>query len=232
MPTPTRPPTDDLVQVRRAPQRGTRDRETIEAILDAGVVCHLAYLHDDRPVVVPTLYGRDGDTMVVHGSSASRAMRAGAARLPVCATVTLLDGLVLARSGFHHSANYRSVVVHADAETVEDPAEKRRALRVLTEHVTPGRWEAIRQPDERELRATLVLRLPLAHASAKVRTGGINDDAPDLDREVWAGVVPVTTSFGTPQPDPGSRADAGYPTWSESTVAGTPAAPRAGGSAG
>jgi uncharacterized protein len=198
---------DDLVRVRRAPERASDDRDLIEAILDTTPVCHLGYLHDGRPVVVPTLFGRDEDHLVLHGSVASRAMRAGAAGLPVCVTVTLLDGLVLARSAFHHSANYRSVVVHGDAELVEDPDDKVAALRVLTEHVTPGRWATVRWPSAKELKATTVLRLPLTHAIAKVRGHGVADDADDLDLPVWAGVVPIATTFGPPVADAGVSED-------------------------
>lgn len=196
------PVSDDLVRVRRLPDRGTSDPAVVRDILDAGLVCHLAYLHGDRPVTVPTLYGRSGERLFLHGSAASRAMRAGAAGLPVCATVMLLDGLVLARSAFHHSVNYRSVVVHGEAELVEDADEKVEALRALTEHVAPGRWAAVRPPSPQELRATSVLRLPLDHAVAKIRSGGVGDDADDLDLPVWAGVVPVGTAYGTPVPAP------------------------------
>jgi uncharacterized protein len=195
------PVTPDLTRVRRLPARGSEDRAVVDAILDAGLVAHLGYLVGDRPVVVPTLYGRDGDHLVLHGSAASRAMRTGAAGLPVCATVTLVDGLVLARSAFHHSANYRSVVVHGEATAIEDPDDKVAALRVLTEHVAPGRWAEVRWPTPTELRATTVLRLPLDAAVAKVREGGVGDDPEDLDLPVWAGVVPIATVLGTPEPD-------------------------------
>ncbi|HSK21796.1 MAG TPA: pyridoxamine 5'-phosphate oxidase family protein [Egicoccus sp.] len=196
------PASDDLVRVRRLPDRGTSDRAVVRGILDAGLVCHLAYLHGDRPVTVPTLYGRSADQLFLHGSAASRAMRAGAAGLPVCATVMLLDGLVLARSAFHHSVNYRSVVIHGEAELLVDDDEKVEALRVLTEHVAPGRWAEVRPPSAQELRATTVLRLPLDHAVAKIRAGGVGDDADDLDLPVWAGVVPVGTAYGMPVPAP------------------------------
>lgn len=196
------PVTRELTRVRRAPERGTDDRGVVDAILDAGFVCHLGYLVEDRPVVVPTLYGRDGDHLVLHGSAASRAMRTGAAGLPVCVTVTLVDGLVLARSAFHHSANYRSVVVHGDAEVVADADDEVAALRVLTEHVAPGRWAEVRWPTPAELRATTVLRVPLDAAIAKVRDGGVDDDPADLDLPVWAGVVPLATAYGAPEPDP------------------------------
>ena len=227
---------DDLLRVRRLPERGTTSREVVHAILDAGLVCHLAYLHEGRPVSVPTLYGRDGDDLVVHGSAASRAMRAGAAGLPVCVTVMLLDGLVLARSAFHHSINYRSAVVHGDAQAIEDPADKVAALRTLTEHVAPGRWAEVRWPTPKELAATTVLRLSLEHAVAKVRAGGVGDDEADLDLPVWAGVVPMATAVGAPVPAPDLALDLAPPA---SVVAasqrdplaetGVPAAIRSGG---
>ncbi|MFA9433015.1 pyridoxamine 5'-phosphate oxidase family protein [Egicoccus sp. AB-alg2] len=198
---------DDLLRVRRLPERGTTSREVVHAILDAGLVCHLGYLHEGRPVVVPTLYGRDGDDLVLHGSAASRAMRAGAAGLPVCVTVMLLDGLVLARSAFHHSVNYRSVVVHGDAQEIAHPDDKVAALRTLTEHVTPGRWAQVRWPTPTELKATTVLRLSLEHAVAKVRAGGVGDDEADLDLPVWAGVVPLATVVEDPVPAPGLAED-------------------------
>lgn len=185
---------DDLVPVRRAPERSTASRDVVHAILDAGLVYHLGYLHGERPVVVPTLYGRDEDTLILHGSAASRAMRAGA----LCVTVTLLDGLVLARSAFHHSVNYRSVVIHGHAEAIEQPDDKMAALRTLTEHVTPGRWAEVRWPTPKELRATTVLQVSLDHAVAKIRAAGVNDDAADLDLPVWAGVVPMGTVYGDP----------------------------------
>lgn len=195
------PVTRDLTRVRRAPERGSEDRDLVASIVDAGFLCHLGYLVGDRPVVVPTLYGRDGDHLVLHGSAASRAMRTGAAGLPVCVTITLVDALVLARSAFHHSANYRSVVVHGEARIVEDPDDKVAALRVLTEHVAPGRWDEVRLPTPAELRATTVLTVPLDAAVAKVRDGGVSDDPADLGLPVWAGVVPVDTVLGAPEPD-------------------------------
>lgn len=199
--TTTSPVTDELTRLRRAPERGSDDPTVVRAILDAAFVCHLGTVVEGRPVVVPTLYGRDDDALVLHGSAASRTMRRGAAGLPVCATVTLVDGLVLARSAFHQSANYRSVVVHGDARVVDDPDAKRAALDVLTEHVAPGRSAEVRPPSEAELRATTVLRLPLTHAVAKVRAHGVADDDADLDRAVWAGVLPLDTVAGIPEAD-------------------------------
>ena len=220
------PPTASLTRVRRKPDRGSTDRAVIDAILDGGLVCHLGYIEQDRPVVVPTLFARDGDDLVVHGSSGSRAMRAGAGGLPVCATVTVLDGLVLARSANNHSANYRSVVVHGDAVEITATDDKLAALRVLTEHVAPGRWAVVRQPDDKELRATTVLRLPLTHAVAKIRQGGVVDEARDLDLDVWAGIVPVRTRYGVPEVDAGVAAHLEAPSWHlDVDATGVPLAP-------
>ncbi len=213
---------DNLLRVHRHPERGTRERTVIDAILDAGFVCHLGVVLEGRPVVLPTLYGRDGDRLVLHGSSAARSLRT--AGMPVCVTVTLVDGLVLARSAFHHSANYRSVVIHGQAEAVHGDDDKRAALRVLTEHVAPGRWDRLRAPTEPELRATSVLTLSLAHATAKVRAAGLADDPDDLDAPVWAGVVPLRTHLDDPEPDPGSAAGLAPPRWTGAS--GVPAAPR------
>ena len=176
--------------MKREPQRARYDRETIEAILDEALVCHLGFEVDGQPYVIPTLHARVGDRLYVHGSAASRLLRhlAGGAR--VCVTVTLVDGLVLARSVFNHSVNYRSAVVFGTATLVED-AEKREALRALTEQLAPGRWDEARQPTEQELKATWILSLPIDEASAKVRTGPEEDEPEDLDLPVWAGVVPV-----------------------------------------
>ena len=176
--------------MKREPQRARYDRETIEAILDEALVCHLGFEVDGQPYVIPTLHTRVGDRLYVHGSAASRLLRhlAGGAR--VCVTVTLVDGLVLARSVFNHSVNYRSAVVFGTATLVED-AEKREALRALTEQLAPGRWDEARQPTATELKATWILSLPLDEASAKVRTGPEVDEPDDLDLPVWAGVVPV-----------------------------------------
>jgi uncharacterized protein len=212
-PAVTPPVTSALTRLRRKPDRGSEDRAVIDAILDAGLLCHLGYVHEGRPVVIPTLYARSGDEILVHGSSASRAMRTGAAGSPVCVTVTLLDGLVLARSANNHSANYRSVLVHGDAVEITDPQEKRRALEVLTEHVGPGRWAQVRQPDEQELRSTSVLRIALTHAVAKVRTGGVVDQERDLERAVWAGIVPFGTTLGQPEADVGLEPGLAPPDW-------------------
>ena len=197
-------PATDRVRVRRNPKRAAYDEQTVHDILDAGMVCHLGYVVDGQPYVVPTLYGRDGERLILHGSSASRALLTGST-LPVCVTVTHLDGIVLARSLFNHSANFRSAVVIGQARVVDEPTEKEAALRVLTEHVVPGRWDEARPPNGREMRATTVLELDLAECSAKVRTGPPSDDEEDLGLDVWAGVIPVEVVARPPLPDPALR---------------------------
>jgi hypothetical protein len=189
-------------RVRRLPQRGDYGRDTVYSILDEGLVCHVGFVAEGEPFVIPTGYARVGDDLYIHGSPASRMLRALAGGVPVCVTVTLLDGLVLARSAFHHSMNYRSVVVFGTASVVESAEEKAEALRGFTEHVVPGRWADVRWPDEDELRKTLVLRLPLAEASAKVRTGPPVDDEEDYEMPVWAGEIPLRLTACEPTPDP------------------------------
>ena len=181
----------DRVRVRREPQRGIYDRETIDAILDEALYCHLGFVVDAQPYVIPTLHARVGDLLYVHGSAASRMLRHAASDVRICVTVTLLDGLVLARSVFNHSIDYRSVVVLGTPTLVEDVAEKREALHAFTEHIAPGRWEEARQPTDQELKATWILSVPLDEASAKIRTGPPEDEPEDLDLPVWAGVVPI-----------------------------------------
>ena len=189
-------------RLRRLPKRGSYEREAVYSILDEGLVCHVGFVAGGEPFVIPTGYARVGDALYVHGSAASRMLRKLAEGVRVCLTVTLLDGLVLARSAFHHSMNYRSVVVFGTASVVEDAAEKSEALRAFTEHVVPGRWREVRPPDEEELRKTLLLKLPLAEASAKVRTGPPVDDEEDYPLPVWAGEVPLRLTAGAPVPDP------------------------------
>ncbi|MEJ2666883.1 MAG: pyridoxamine 5'-phosphate oxidase family protein [Deinococcales bacterium] len=189
------------VRVQRHPERGAYDRATIDAILDEGLVCHVGFIHDGVPFVIPTLHARDGDRVYLHGSPASRMLRHLAGGADVCLTVTLLDGLVLARSAFNHSLNYRSVVVSGRARLVDDADEKLRALEVITEHVAPGRWRDVRPPDARELDATTVLSLALEQASAKVRSGPPVDDKRDLRLDVWAGVLPLHLEAGMPEAD-------------------------------
>ena len=191
-----------LTKLRRLPRRGSHDRSVIDAILDEALVSHMGFVHDGHPIVIPPLHARVGDEVLVHGSAASRALRALATGAPMCLTTTLIDGLVLARSAFHHSVNYRSVVLLGSARLLEDPEEKAAALEAFTERMTPGRWPEIRWPNRKELKATHVLALPIDAASAKVRTGGPVDDEADYALPVWAGVVPLTTTRGTPIPDP------------------------------
>jgi nitroimidazol reductase NimA-like FMN-containing flavoprotein (pyridoxamine 5'-phosphate oxidase superfamily) len=193
------------------PQRGSYDRELINQILDEGFICHVGFAIDGKPFVIPTGYARVGDSLVIHGSQASRMLRNLGQGIEVCVTVTLIDALVLARSAFHHSMNYRSVVVFGRAALVEDPGEKLNALRALSDHMIPGRWEDVRGPNEREMTLTTVLSLPLAEASAKVRTGPPVDDEEDYDLPVWAGVIPLDLVAKTPVDDPRLGANAEVP---------------------
>jgi uncharacterized protein len=181
--------------------RGLYDRETVNQILDEGLLCHVGFVADGQPFVIPTLYGREGNVLYIHGSVASRMLRNLQASLPVCVTVTLVDGLVLARSVFNHSMNYRSVVILGHASLVDDPAEKLAALRALSEHVVPHRWDDARQPNEKELKITSVLKVPIDEFSAKVRVGPPVDDAEDLPFPTWAGVLPFETHAAEPIPD-------------------------------
>jgi nitroimidazol reductase NimA-like FMN-containing flavoprotein (pyridoxamine 5'-phosphate oxidase superfamily) len=201
----------DRTQVKRLPKRGNYDRETVYSILDTAFVCHVGFSVDGQPFVIPTNYGRSGDTLYLHGSAASRMLNTLSGGVPVCVTVTHVDGLVLARSAFHHSVNYRSVVILGKAQLVEDPAEKMEALRIFTEHVMKGRWNDVRIPTEQELKATTVLSVPLEEVSAKVRTGGPIDDEPDYALPVWAGVLPLETVAKTPLPDAQRKNDPPIP---------------------
>ncbi len=191
----------ERTQVHRLPKRGVYEREAVYRILDEGLVCHVGFVADGKPVVIPTGYGRQGDMLYIHGSPASRMFRALGKGVEVCITVTLVDGLVLARSAFHHSMNYRSVVIFGTATVLEEPAAKREALHVFTEHVARGRWQDVRQPSEKELQATTVLAVPLEEVSAKVRTGPPLDDEEDYALPVWAGVLPLDLTPKTPIPD-------------------------------
>ncbi len=196
----------DRTRVRRLPKRGHYDRETIHAILDEALICHVGFIVDGAPVVIPTIHWREGDTLYVHGSAASRMLRSLKGGVEACVTVTLLDGLVLARSAFHHSMNYRSVVVFGKAREVTGE-EKGSALEGLVEHVVRGRSRDIRPPNEIELKQTLVLALPLEEASAKIRTGGPVDDEEDYAMPIWAGVVPLKLTPGEPIADDGVTAE-------------------------
>lgn len=177
--------------LKRLPKRGSYDVETVNRILDEAFICHVGFVVDGQPYVIPTGYGRSGDTLYLHGSAASRMLRTLKSGVPVCVTVTLIDGLVLARSAFHHSINYRSVVILGTANLVEDRSEKLEALRIFTEQVMPGRWAEVRQPNDQELKATDVLSLSLSEVSAKIRTGPPIDDDEDMNIDVWAGVLPL-----------------------------------------
>ena len=183
------------------PKRGNFERETINAILDEAFFCHVGFVVHGQPYVIPTGFARIGDELMIHGSSASRMMRNLAQGIDVCVTVTLVDGLVLARSAFHHSVNYRSVVILGRAEMVTEPDEKNAALEAFTEHIIRGRWADVRWPTELELKATTVLKLPITEASAKIRTGDPVDDDEDYAMNVWAGVLPLKIEAGTPIDD-------------------------------
>ena len=206
MPRAPHPAPSQRTRVRRLPKRGVYDRGQVEAVLDAGLVAHLGFEHDGQPYVIPTLHARVGDQVYVHGSAASRTLRELTAGIPACLTVTLVDGIVLARSVFEHSMNYRSVVVLGTAVAVTEPEEKLTALEAFTEKLVPGRWAEARSPNRTELKATSVLRLPLDEASAKIRTGGPDDgDTPDAELDVWAGHLPLVVRALDPVPDPALR---------------------------
>ncbi len=189
-------------QIKRLPQRGNYDRPLIHQILDEGLVCHVGFVVDAQPFVIPTAYGRVGSNLYIHGSPASRMLRTLKESVEVCVTVTLLDGLVLARSAFHHSMNYRSVMIFGKATVVEEATEKLEALKAFTEHVVPGRWSEVRPPTAQELAVTLVLSLPLSEASAKVRTGSPKDDEADYALPIWSGELPLRLTPLAPIPDP------------------------------
>ena len=188
----------ERTRVRRLPKRGAYDSETINSILDEAFVCHIGFVVDGQPYVIPTGFARIDNDLYIHGSSASRMLRSLAEGVQVCVTVTLVDGLVLARSAFHHSMNYRSVVILGKATLIEEPQEKDRAMEALTEHIVPGRWKDVRWPTELELKATSVLKVPIEEASAKIRTGGPVDDEDDYAMDVWAGVLPLKVSPSQP----------------------------------
>jgi nitroimidazol reductase NimA-like FMN-containing flavoprotein (pyridoxamine 5'-phosphate oxidase superfamily) len=200
-------PPSDRVRLRRKRERGSYDRDVIDAILDEALIAHLGIVEPDgQPVVTPTLHARRGDVLYCHGAVASRTLKALAAGAPACLTVSLIDGLVLARSAMHHSANYRSVVVMGSARVLVEPEEKLTALEAVVEHIVPGRWAHVRQPSANELKATAVLALGIEQASAKIRTGPPMDDEDDYALDAWAGVIPLVTRIGALQPDPRLRA--------------------------
>ncbi len=183
-------------KVKRIPKRGVFDRETINSILDEAFICHVGFAVENQTFVIPTAYARDGENLIIHGSAASRMMRDLSKGIDVCVTITIVDGLVLARSAFHHSMNYRSVVIFGKAEIVTDEDEKNDALFAFTEHLIKGRWNEVREPNSKELKGTTVLRLPITEASAKIRTGDPVDDAEDYELNVWAGVIPSQNCGG------------------------------------
>lgn len=189
-------------QIKRVSQRGSYERQLIYQILDEGLVCHIGFVVGGQPFVIPTAYGRVEERLYIHGSPASRMLKAMQGGIDVCITVTLLDGLVLARSAFHHSMNYRSVVLFGTASLVQDPALKLAALKAFTEHIVPGRWDDVRPPSPQELAGTLVLSLPITEASAKVRTGPPKDDEADYAFPIWAGEIPLQLTAKAPIPDP------------------------------
>jgi uncharacterized protein len=199
-------PASDRVRVRRQPARGSYDRASIDAILDRGLLAHVAFVDSDQPWCVPMLYARVEDDVYVHGSAASRAMRALGRGVPACVTVTMLDGVVLARSAFEHSANYRSVMLVGAFHRIDDAARQLAAFEAFTNKLMPNRWREVRAPSRQELKATWILALPIGEASVKTRTGPpTDDDSPDAAIDTWAGVIPITTKFGLPEPAPGLR---------------------------
>jgi nitroimidazol reductase NimA-like FMN-containing flavoprotein (pyridoxamine 5'-phosphate oxidase superfamily) len=198
-------------RVRRLPERGTHDRATIDAILDEALFCHVGFVEDGQPYVIPTIHARDGDRLYLHGSGGSRMLRLLAGGSPICVTVTIQDGLVLARSAFHHSMNYRSVVILGAGVEVEDRRERLHALETISEHVAPGRWADVRQPNDSELRQTRILRVALDEASAKIRSGGPKDDEEDLELAVWAGVLPLRLLPEDPLTEEGLPKDVAVP---------------------
>jgi uncharacterized protein len=199
-------PISSRVRIRRIPEQGHYDRAAVEAALDHGLLAHVAFTDGGQPYCIPMLYTRADQVVYIHGSTGSRALRTLARGVPACLTVTRLDGIVLARSVFEHSANYESVVVLGRFRLVEDPAERLAAFEAFTEKLLPGRWGEARTPNRKELSATVILALPIEEASVKARSGGPDDDGtPDADLDVWAGVIPLRASYGTPEPSPGLR---------------------------
>ncbi len=192
----------ERTELRRLPARGSHDPKVIHGILDAGFLAHVGFQVEGQPIVIPTLYGREDDKLYLHGSAASRMLRTLQAGVPACVTVTLVDGLVLARSAFHHSMNYRSVVAFGTARQISEPDRKTHALRSISEHLIAGRWQHVRRPSEKELSVTAVLEFSIEEASAKIRQGPPLDDEEDYGLPVWAGVIPLRLEAKTPVPDP------------------------------
>lgn len=198
-------------RVRRIPERGRYDSASIDPIVDAALVCHVGFVQDGQPFVIPTLHARDGDSVLLHGATTSRLIQHVAAGHPVCITVTLVDGIVLARSVFHHSINYRSAVLFGRGALIEEPDARMAALERFTERLLPGRWDDVRPPNPQEFKATAVVRVAIESASAKLRSGPPGDDPEDLELPCWAGVLPVQTGFGAPLPDPALPPDTPLP---------------------
>jgi nitroimidazol reductase NimA-like FMN-containing flavoprotein (pyridoxamine 5'-phosphate oxidase superfamily) len=194
--------TSDKTKIIRAPKRGFYDKNTIHKILDINFVCQIAFVHNDYPVVIPTIYGRCGNSIYVHGATVSRMLVALEKGVPISVNVTQTDGIVLARSAFHHSLNYQSVTIFANATLVTNEKERINALKVISDHIIPGRWEEVRLPNSKELKATKILKIPITEASAKIRTGPPVDEKQDYNLPVWAGVLPMITTFGAPISDP------------------------------
>ena len=204
-------PVTPRTKLSRLPARGSHEREVINQILDEAFICHVGFVADGQPFVIPTGFGRKDDHLYIHGSAASRMLKNLAAGVPMCVTVTLLDGLVMARSMFHHSMNYRSVVVLGTATPVTEREEKIAALHIISDHIVRGRWNEVRELNDNELKQTAVLKLPIEEASAKVRTGPPKDEAEDYDLPIWAGVLPIAMKLGEPVPDPALRVQAEVP---------------------
>ena len=204
-------PQDERNRIRRLPKRGHYDKDVIYRILDEALICHVGFVQDDQPFVIPTIHARLNDDLVLHGARASRMLKHVQAGHPLCVTVTLLDGLVLARSVFHHSLNYRSVVVFGRGRILDTDADKLAALEAITEHVAPGRWSEARQPNQKELDATAVVAIPIESASAKIRTGPPVDDAEDYELPIWAGVLPLQLQALEPISDPRLDSDIAVP---------------------
>lgn len=198
--------------VRRGKDRARTDRADLHAVLDAGLICHFAFVVDGAPVVIPTGYGHDGNTLYVHGSTGAKSLRTAADGVEVCVNVTLLDGVIYGRSVFHHSVNYRSAVIHGRARSLEDRKAKLRGLRVITEHLAPGSWDYAREPTDKELAKTAVVALDLAEAAVKIRTGPPIDEDFDVEADtVWAGVLPIRQEFGAIEPSPDLRTPRSIP---------------------
>ena len=191
----------ERTKLKRLPKRGNFERETIYQILDEAFICHVGFTVGEKPFVIPTSYARIKDNLMIHGSAASRMLRNLKDEIEVCVTVTIIDGLVLARSAFHHSMNYRSVVIFGKAKLIDDEQEKYNALKAFTEHIIPNRWDEIRSPNQQELKGTTVLSIPLHEASAKIRVGNPVDDEEDYEMNVWAGVIPLNLAVGKPIAD-------------------------------